>query len=415
MADSDFQIINSNTRVQGNLKRVYPKTLNPVYVPGTELLSSIPTDKGVAVGEGIFKEIELSLMGGFSASSIGQASDIESVQTNYKLKDFFHSIRVNEATAREAMKSEEAFEPYMKRLLSQHAPALAWHKARMLFGLGTGVLGTVSTVSSSGSTHTCVLSDYNRAKLIPGEIVELVRSGTKESALFKIIKHIPADSKVVLELVDGSSTPQASDVIKTQNAHDASLLKEWTGLGKVLPAASGSLYGVTLRDGFQALRKDASSAPVSLDLLEEAYFFQRENATEAPDGLAMSFTQAQLINRVERASIQDAIIKRSTGSGDELNINVQSIRLGNIVVPLFPTEHMPNKTSIYFINRKHMVIESNEDGRFVPVSEDGNGGIIHNMHIISKKAESQMLYNFSSELFVSPAQQLELYDLNSTL
>jgi len=409
MASDDFRIISSNSRVSENLKEVYPALLNNSFAPGFEFLASIPRNKKMPEGEAIHKGIRLQGMGGFSPSAIGESSDYKIVQTNYNLKDFFRKIRLDAVTVDRSKSSQEAFEDYMKAVLKEENIDILWNQSRMLFGDASGKIGTISAVSTAGSVHTCTLSDFLRAKLQEGALVEVVTSSTEHDALFKITDVDFDNSTVDLTLIDGSYTPLASDVIHIQNSYSAAANNEWTGLSKILSATSGTLFGVTVGSGWQSHALDASSATINTDLLRQAYYTLKETEREVPDCIVLHPVQMQLLERELEGKLTDTLLTIGAGKRT-FELSVRAVRIGTDLIPLMVENYMP-KSEVWFLNRKRMVIESAGDGKMIP----GTEGMLHYMGFINGRHEYAMQYHQRSEFFCEPRFHLRLHTLNSTL
>lgn len=409
MAADDFRIISSNSRVSENLREVYPALLDNTFAPGFEFLASIPRNKNMPEGEAIHKGIKIQGQGGWSPSTIGESSDYEIVQTNYNLKDFFRKIRLDAVTLERSKKNEEAFEQYMKAVMKEENQDIIWNRSRMLFGNADGKLGTISAVSTSGSVHTCTLSDFLRGKLQESALVEVVTGSTEHDALFKITQVDFDNSQVDLTLVDGSYTPLANDVIHIQNGYVSSADREWTGLTKILSASSGTLYGVTVQPEFKAHQKSASSQTINMDLLRECFYILKETEREVPDVLVMHPVQIQLLEREAESMLTDTLIRLNGVAGD-FGVGVRGVKLGSTIIPII-VDGMAPKSEVWFLNRKHMVIESQGNGRLVP----GTEGMLHYMGLINGRHEYAMVYHERSEFFCEPRFQLRLHTLATTL
>ena len=404
MAADDFRIIASNTRLSDNLKRVYPADLDNVYMPGFDLLNSIPK-KIVAEGDSIRKGVKLSAIGGFSAGTIGESSDYKRAQTNYNLKNFFQKILLDYNTVKRSDSSVEAFQNFMKEAISDARLDVLANQNRMLFGNADSLLGTISAVSTVGSVHTCTISDYNRTKLIKGSIVEVVTGTTERDVTFKITQIDHENSKAELTAISGAYTPVVNDVIYIQNGYHATTVNDWVGLKKALSATSGTLYGVTVQDGWGSYNLSAASARISMSLLRQCFYEHKAKEHTNVDVVVMGPLQMRLLEDQLEAQLTDTVLDLQ-GVSSKAGRPVRGLKIGGEVIPILVDDAMPNN-EVWFLNRSKMALERQSEGEFIP----GTEGMLHYQGINSGRHEYAMLWAQRSELFIDPRHQARLHTL----
>lgn len=422
MADSDFLITSDDAGVLELFKNFYPKRIDNAYKYASPLLKSISQKKPEqVVGRSIVKGVSLSLLGGFSAGTkaFGSSANFLEKQTSYAVKNIRHEIRVDRLTKNLASTNEGAFKRIMDVTMSKQADAIQMHKSRMLVGAGTGLLGTISAVSTASAVHTCTLSDYVHSKWVTGEVVELVRSATKQSALYEVTRTDYVNSKVILTQVDGASlTPIANDTVYIQNAYHATTLNEWIGIDKVLSTTSGTLYGITVQDNFIAHLLDPDSATtnavtINEDLLLQMFMRVAEHSIEFPDSIVVSPTQYQFLARIGLIEGQRQIFADRINSEFKIGMNVNSVGFQGHNLPIMIDMGMPSD-DIWFLNRGHIALEVATAGSFVPVVEGGSE-FFHYLGPADNADEHAAFWVEDSELWVDPSKQGRIYNLNKTL
>jgi hypothetical protein len=110
--------------------------------------------------------------------------------------------------------------------------------SRMIMGDGTGALGTISAVSSDGTTRTCTMdADGSKIKNFKvGMLVDVYTSATKDTSEAEITSVDKDNNQVVFV---ATTAPEDNDVIYLAGNYNAEL----TGLAKVL-TADNTVYGI---------------------------------------------------------------------------------------------------------------------------------------------------------------------------
>lgn len=229
------------TSADNALKNVYLDVVaNQLNVGVNPLLAKIKQTTSDVWGKNIVKLAPYGVNGGVSATAedgvLPQAGANNYVQFVSSLKNLYGKIELSDKAIRASQTNTGAFVNLLADEMEGLIKASQFNFGRMLYGDGTGVLATITSVASS----TIVVDKVNA--LIEGMTVDFYKADkTKLAALAgaRILTVDRANKKIT---IDKSVT---SDVVKdvfitVQNSYN----NELTGLSAVF-ATSGSLYGLS--------------------------------------------------------------------------------------------------------------------------------------------------------------------------
>lgn len=226
----------------------FEKALKENYLPvwrnqlGTEptaLLSKIKKVK--CTSDKIVASAPVGLSGGFGFGAEGQATPasggvpFERFETN--AKDMYVNISIS-AKAVRLTGSGGAMANALDTEVKGAYETAKWNVGRSLFGNGTGVLTTISALSTAGNTITVANTAFLKEGLIidiyatGGSIPQTGGSGRRITAVDRVNKTIT---------VSGAVQTYTAGFITVQNSYK----REITGLGAIFDNSITSLYGVT--------------------------------------------------------------------------------------------------------------------------------------------------------------------------
>lgn len=272
--------------------------------------------------------------------------------------------------------------------------------ARMLFGDGTGVLGTISavTVNSPGDyTLTISAATWLQAPWMRNDLYN-IDTGTD---LF-LNTDIDLDNRTIRVVrQSGTQVPAIGQNVYKQKSRN----NEMFGLKGVCDTTTGSLYGVPVGYRWQASRLDAQGSTLSVKLMRELDQRMRFLARgDLPTDYIMSATQLRLFeNGEDEKSI--IYIQPQTSPERESGSQVASVKINGRTIRLHWSPYC-QEDRLYAINRRkmHMYIR--------PDTADGNdpGGFIENgdsiffpLHVSGTPLDSYALfYSTYAEFYINP-------------
>ena len=231
----------TTTSADGVLKSYYldavaeqlNKTANP-------LLAAIEQTSSDVWGKDVRKAAVYGVHGGVGAGTEDGALPATSgggyAQLTATLKNLYGRIEISDKAVRASRSDEGAFVDLLNTEMEQLIKSSSFNFGRMLFGDGSGKLGTVSSVS--GTTYTM---DSVRNFAV-GMIVDIIGSGGESVATARTVTGVDYANGTIT-LSGASATNAGSCGVYVQNSRD----QEITGLGAIF-SSSETLYGLTRAD-----------------------------------------------------------------------------------------------------------------------------------------------------------------------
>ena len=260
------------TTAQNALKDAYlVAACNQLNTKSNPLLAKIKQSSSDVYGKQIIKVAPVGLNGGVGAGSeTGELPTSYSnnyVQFKTTLKNLFGTIEISDKAIRASSVSNGAFIDLLNAEMEGLLTASKFNLGRMLYGDGTGAVGTVTEYSNGVATMD------NVKNLMEGMVVDV----------YTAVGSITSDTGLRISYVDRAnkqvyftSTPVAmaeGNIFYVQGSKD----NEITGLGAIF-SNSATLYGLN-RNANKWLSPYAStkSQEISDTVLQEAVDFLEEN------------------------------------------------------------------------------------------------------------------------------------------
>lgn len=281
--------------------------------------------------------------------------------------------------------------------------------ARQFFGDGTGVMGTIQTVTAVGPGQYDLVITSATWLQAPWMLNDLLNIGTGTD-LFLITNIDLSTRTISVTRQTGVQVPaNGQDIYKQKSRNN-----EMSGLKYVTDTTSGSLYGVPVGYRWQASRLDANNQTISVKLMRQLDQDMRFLARgDLPTDYIMSMTQLRLFEDGEDAKsiiyIQPEVSpERQAGS------QVAAVKINGRTIRLHWSPYVP-EGRIYAINRNkvHMYIR--------PDTADGNdpGGFLENgdsiffpLQVSGTPLDSYgIFYATYSEFFINPVFTGLIYNL----
>lgn len=270
------------------------------------------------VGEELQKTIDLGWIGGAGAGDIPLSNRGIYIRPTLTSKSLYVTAEVNRRSVKQS-KDPGSFVEGQKHMVQKVTEKFTWLRNFALWG--TDANGRVAVIDGGGVTdngsgnYSLVLaaSTYNRTKV---EVREIVNIGSASTDKFEITSHDPSTRTVVVQRLTGSTVPVAADELYIQGGYGAFP----TGIPYALGRSSASahtLYGTSIQYRYEAYRKDASSAGISVDLLNELMLSIHQQCGKSPTVLAVGYVQMRkLLDLIEDQKRYFTEGKVSNRSGD---------------------------------------------------------------------------------------------------
>ena len=260
------------TSAQNALKDAYlTAACNQLNTKTNPLLAKIKQSSSDVYGKQIIKMAPVGLNGGVGAGSetgsLPTANSNNYAQFKTTLKNLYGTIEISDKAIRASANSNGAFVDLLNAEMEGLLTASKFNLGRMLYGDGTGAVGTVSSYSSGVATMASVKN------LMEGMVVDTYTGTTLDNAGLRI-KYVDRVNKTVTFTTTPSTDLAANDVLYVQGSKD----NEITGLGAIF-SQSTYLYGLTRADNkWLTPFTSSTSTEISDGLLQSAVDFLEENA-----------------------------------------------------------------------------------------------------------------------------------------
>jgi len=273
-------------------KTKFGKLSENAYNSANPLLGTIKKDYGF-VGEDMKVAVPTFFSGGVGAGSLPTANPASAVKATINAKRVYAVTEIQREALKASASDEGAFVEAMKWNVQKTVEAWNRNASRILFGDGTGALGTLNAnATGTAAAPVCVVS---AATWVEGhwEENDYINFGT-DASVFRIDEVIPSTRTLELTRLSGTLDLTASGsgmIAYMQNSKD----NEPLGLKGICDATSGTLYGVTVQRRFQATQIAAGGSGISTDAMNELVSKVMFKCGKAPKMLVTSYTQMRKI------------------------------------------------------------------------------------------------------------------------
>lgn len=251
------------------LKNVYLGVVaNQLNVNANPLLAKIKHSSKDVWGKEVRKMAPFGINGGIGAGSETDALPTSSgngyVQFIAELKNLYGKIELSDKAVRASANNAGAFVNLLSDEMEGLVKASAFNLGRMLYGDGTGLLATASSVE--GNTVAC--DKVNN--LIEGMLIDVYTADAKKSTSPIKVVYVDRVNKTFTFTSTASITVEAGDKFYVQGSKDF----EISGLGKIFDDNAETIYGVSKAD-YKWLKpyKSTAETEVSDILIQQAIDF----------------------------------------------------------------------------------------------------------------------------------------------
>ena len=225
------------------LKNVYLGVVaNQLNINANPLLAKIKHSSKDVWGKEVRKLAPFGINGGIGAGSetdaLPTASGNGYVQFVAELKNLYGKIEISDKAVRASANNIGAFVNLLSDEMEGLVKASSFNLGRMLYGDGTGLLATVSSVNSNKVTCDKVNN------LIEGMLIDVYTGEAKSNTAPLKITYVDRVNKTFTYSSSASITVKSGDKLYVQGSKDF----EITGLGRIFDSSATSIYGVSKTD-----------------------------------------------------------------------------------------------------------------------------------------------------------------------
>ena len=258
------------TTAQNALKDAYlVAACNQLNTKTNPLLAKIKQSSSDVYGKQIIKMAPVGLNGGVGAGSetgeLPTANENNYVQFKTTLKNLYGTIEISDKAIRASANDSGAFVNLLNAEMEGLLTASKFNLGRMLYGDGSGSVGTVQSNASG------VLTLDNVKNLMEGMVVDIYSSGSKVVEGVRVA-YVDRVNKTV-QFTSTISGVDAGDILYVQGSKD----NEITGLGAIF-GNSETLYGLNrTANKWLSPFTSTDAREINDNLLQSAVDFLEEN------------------------------------------------------------------------------------------------------------------------------------------
>lgn len=247
------------------------------------------------VGEDMKVAVPTFFAGGVGSGILPTANPASAVKATITSKRVYATTEIQREALKASSSDEGAFVEAMKWNVQKTVEAYNRNASRIIFGDGTGALGTTTAANATG-TATLPVITISAASWVEGhwEENDYVNVSLDLTSVFGIIAVDPVAKTISLSRISGTldlTADATAKIVYMQNSKDADPI----GLKGVLDATTGQLYGVTVQRRFQATQVAAGGSGISTDIMNELISKIMFKCGKAPKLIVTSYTQMRKI------------------------------------------------------------------------------------------------------------------------
>ena len=155
-------------------------------------------------------------------------------QAEWETKNVFGVFSLSDKTIQASRSARGAFARALTHSMESLEKDLKVNLSRQVMGDGTGLMGTISAVSTTGTTHTCTIDKIKN--FFEGQLIDVYTGATKDTTAAEITI-VDRDNSTITFVA--TTAPAAGDVVYLSGNKDMEL----TGITKVL-TADNEIYNI---------------------------------------------------------------------------------------------------------------------------------------------------------------------------
>lgn len=397
----------ANTTNLSNLfKYKYDKKSYAVFNTATPLLAKIRRENGFT-GKSMVLDAVTSFTGSVGAGLLPETSTFDQQNPSLSRIKMYGRMLLDREGMIASKGDEASFENLTKRQTKKLIEAFTKNCSRALFATANGRIATgdgstnVTGAGTSGNPYlvTCSATGWVNSHV---EKYDKVNIGAETTILeVSAVNYTTRVISLVGTSTELSGGDPTSAVIYVQGSKDADL----ESILRVCKATSGTLYGVSVGNKWQAAQIDAANAGISTDLINQLVTSVESQAGESPDLIVTSYKQFRKIQnlltdklRYTSVSPRDPIFKKAGINFPAIEWNAQKGSVALVADRMCPDDHL------FALNTDEICLYQAEAPKWF--QEDGT--------VLLRSSSSdayEARYGFYGNLFVHPNAQGVLYSL----
>jgi hypothetical protein len=357
----------SLTTASNLFKNKYLKLSENTYNSFNVLLGRVKKDYNF-VGKRMDVAVPTSFIGGVGSGSL-PTPNIQDVQdAQITAKKVYAVVEIDREAIKASSKDEGAFVQMTKHVVKQGVESYMRNCSRILFGDGTGALGSgdgATNVTGAGTTGSPYLVKIGTAtwKEANWEERDFINYDTETTQL-EIVAVAPTTRVLSLvgtsaglaALVAGPGPVPTNKSFYMQNSKN----NDPMGLKGALDATSSTLYAVTVGRRWQAFQKAASSAGISADLMNECMLGVEKQCGKVPKLIVTSYTQYRKVLNMLEDQKQYTLDPRSTDLKGKISFKGVEFMSSQGPIGIFP-ERFCEDDRMYFLNDDYITLYHRPD------------------------------------------------------
>jgi hypothetical protein len=364
-----------DSTVETNLMKVkYGKLIDKQFNK-SNILFARAKKKEDFVGSQIEFPVENAFSGGVSAGSLPTAGSANPRKCILTSKSVYATVAVDRQSMKAARTDEGSFVRFTVYPVKKATESFNRNLARMFYGDESGALAFgdgATNVSGAGSVGDPYVVTFAAATVMENiEINDILNYNAESSEL--LVQDVDLTAKTAdlvgtstgLAALSASGPVLISVAVYMQKSKD----NEMQGLLGAVDAQSGTLYNIPISRRWKSYVKDAASAAISTDLMNDVVLNVKKQSGKSPKLIVTSYNQfIKFLNLLEDQKVYNlpARDKKFKASVSFSGIEFMSAD-GPIAV--FPDRFCPDE-KMYFLNDDHIEYHLRPGG-FEWFDEDG--------------------------------------------
>jgi len=338
----------------------YEKLSENVYNSANVLLGRVKKSYNFT-GKQLQLTVPQSFAGGVGSGVLPKPNVAQYSEAIIKAKKVYAVVEIDRETIKAALSDEGAFVRATKEVVKKGVESYMRNMSRILFNDGTGKLGTVGAKDGTSLPQVLTISDFKEANFEERDLISVNSNG---GGLLEITAVDPDLGKITVDDpgISGQTAAAAAvaDVLFMQNSKDRDPL----GL-KALSNEAGAadLHSITRGRRWQAQVKNAESAAISTDMLNEMMLKVKKACGKSPNLIVCSFKQYEkILNLLEDQKRYSVNTRAGLKSKSGADISFSGVEFMSVDGPIgiFP-ERFVEDDRIYLLNDSHIHIYHRPD------------------------------------------------------
>lgn len=349
--------------------------------------------------------VPTSFSGGVGSGSLPTANYNNVSDAIISAKKMYSVIEIDRESVKAASNDEGAFVQLTKYSVQKGVESWMRNMSRAIFNDATGALAQFSG-STGGTASVPVITllttgsyAFKEANIEEKDYVNV----NSLSSVWEVTTLDPAGPTLTLTRISGSDDLTAigagTHTIYMQNSKDA----DPSGIEGVTRATSGSLYSITVARRWQSHQKNAASAGLIPDLMNEVMLEVQRKCGKVPNLIVTSYTQFRKLLNILEDQKQYLLEPRAEDLKGKISFRGIEFMSAAGPVGVFP-ERFCKADTMYFLNDNFMTIKHRPD--FGWFDDDGT--------VFLRKASSdayEARYGGYLEFYMPPTFHGVLYGL----